>query len=164
MNHIRSIKIILVASISLFACLVAVNNITDYGSNFAFVQHVMSMDTTFEGNKLKYRAIESPFLHNAFYWLIIMSEVGVCILCALGAWKMWQATSSDKAQFNRSKKIANFGLTLGILLWFTGFMTIGAEWFAMWQSPTWNGQSAAFMFISILFFVLIFNNQDEQES
>jgi hypothetical protein len=34
-----------VAYIGVFGLLTAFGNITDYGSNFAFVQHVMSMDT-----------------------------------------------------------------------------------------------------------------------
>ena len=38
------------------------------------------------------------------------------------------------------------GTTLGFLVWFTGFLVIGGEWFAMWQSATWNGQEAAFRF------------------
>lgn len=40
------------------------------------------------------------------------------------------------------------GLTLGFTLWFAGFMIVGAEWFQMWQSTTWNGQQAAFRFIA----------------
>ena len=43
----------------------------NYGSNFDFVQHVLSMDTTFPGNQLKWRAISTPALHHAFYWTII---------------------------------------------------------------------------------------------
>ena len=35
-------------------------NITDYASNFAFVQHVFMMDTTTPGNGIMYRAIASP--------------------------------------------------------------------------------------------------------
>jgi predicted small integral membrane protein len=29
------------------------------------------------------------------------------------------------------------------MLWFFMFMVIAGEWFAMWQSKTWNGQAAA---------------------
>jgi predicted small integral membrane protein len=36
------------------------------------------------------------------------------------------------------------GLGLGLLLWQTGFIFIGGEWFSMWQSSTWNGVPAAF--------------------
>ena len=163
MNHLRTIKIVLVGCVALFAGLVAFNNVVDYGSNFAFVQHVLTMDTTFEWNELKYRAIDEPVLHHGFYWLIILAEALVGILCALGAWNMWQKRKLDKKQFNAAKTLANFGLALGVLLWFTGFMTIGAEWFLMWQSQVWNGQASAFRFIVVLFLVLIFINQVEEE-
>ena len=42
---IRLSKALLVCAIALFATLVAFGNITDYGSNFAFVRHVFMMDT-----------------------------------------------------------------------------------------------------------------------
>ena len=35
-------------------------NLVDYGSNHEFVKHVLSMDTTFPGNKLMGRAITNP--------------------------------------------------------------------------------------------------------
>ncbi|MGE6607030.1 DUF2165 family protein [Halomonas sp. NPDC076908] len=163
MSHLRTIKITLVGCVALFAGLVAFNNVVDYGSNFSFVEHVLTMDTTFEGNQLKYRAIHDPILHHAFYWVIILTEAFVGGLCALGAWKMWQKRHLDKKKFYSAKTLANVGLALGILLWFTGFMTIGAEWFLMWQSPIWNGQNSAFRFVVVLFLVMIFVNQTEQE-
>jgi predicted small integral membrane protein len=47
---IREIKALMVAALACYPLIVAFGNITDYGSNFAFVQHVMSMDTTFPNN------------------------------------------------------------------------------------------------------------------
>ena len=44
---IRLVKAVLVAAVALFFTLVAFGNVTDYGSNWLFVQHVLSMDTTF---------------------------------------------------------------------------------------------------------------------
>jgi hypothetical protein len=35
-------------------------------------------------------------------------------------------------------------------------MVIAGEWFAMWQSQTWNGQEAAFRFYVTALAVLIF--------
>jgi predicted small integral membrane protein len=64
---IRCSKILLVASVALFTTLVVFNNITDYGSNYAFVEHVLRMDTTFPNNKGMWRAITSPTLHHAAY-------------------------------------------------------------------------------------------------
>ena len=71
---------------------------------------------------------------------------------------------AKQKQFNAAKVLANFGFLLGVFLWFTGFMIIGAEWFLMWQSQIWNGQASAFRFIVMLFLVLIFINQVEEES
>ena len=43
MTAIRESKIALIAAIALFASLVAFGNLTDYKTNFVFVEHVMSM-------------------------------------------------------------------------------------------------------------------------
>tara|TARA_X000001036_G_scaffold437112_2_gene481726 strand:- start:288 stop:770 length:483 start_codon:yes stop_codon:yes gene_type:complete len=157
----RLCKIVLVSAVALFAWLVGINNITDYGSNFAFVQHVMSMDTTFEGNKLMWRAIVSPNFHHAAYFLIIFLELLTGTLCSFGAYRLILARNEDQQTFVAAKTIANLGLTTGIVLWFSGFLTVGAEWFVMWQSDTWNGQQAAFRFVVVLFGVLIFLNQKD---
>ena len=45
-----------------------------------------------------------------------------------------------------AKRFVYVATALGFLVWFLGFMVIGGEWFAMWQSQTWNGQEAAFRF------------------
>ena len=52
--------------------------------------------------------------------------------------------------FMRAKTPAVVGLTLGLLLYMVGFVTIGGEWFAMWQSATWNGQQKAFEFTAMI--------------
>ena len=46
----RIAKIAMTSCLAMFALLVAFNNLTDYGSNYQFVRHVLSMDTTFAGN------------------------------------------------------------------------------------------------------------------
>jgi predicted small integral membrane protein len=35
-------------------------------------------------------------------------------------------------------------------------MTIGGEWFGMWQSKDWNGVPSAFRFVMVIMAVLIF--------
>ncbi len=56
---------------------------------------------------------------------------------------IWRASGAD---FERAKRFAVAGVTLAFLIWFLGFMVVGGEWFAMWQSTTWNGQQSAFRF------------------
>lgn len=46
---LRLSKTLMVAAIGFFAFLVAFGNITDYGSNFAFVHHVFLMDPPVSG-------------------------------------------------------------------------------------------------------------------
>ncbi|MEM0955979.1 MAG: DUF2165 domain-containing protein, partial [Pseudomonadota bacterium] len=131
---LRVMKALLVALVALFAFLVGLNNITDYDSNFAFVQHVLSMDTTFEGNRLMWRRIEAPWVHHLGYLGIIFAEFATAALCAVGAWKLYAARSAAPPTYARAVLLASWGLMIGVLLWFGGFITVGAEWFLMWQS------------------------------
>jgi predicted small integral membrane protein len=57
--------------------------------------------------------------------------------------------------FNRAKATAAGGLSLGFLLYAVGFVSVGGEWFAMWQSQIWNGEHKALEFIGMIAAVLI---------
>jgi predicted small integral membrane protein len=63
---LRASKAVLVLAIALFYTILVLNNITDYGSNYEFVRHVLMMDSTFPGNHLMWRAVASPRVHTAF--------------------------------------------------------------------------------------------------
>jgi predicted small integral membrane protein len=159
----RLAKITLVASIALLMTLVAFNNLTDYGSNLAFVQHVMSMDTTFPNNNGMWRAITTSFLHHVFYAVIIAWETISAVICWIGAIKCFQARKRDSVEFNHAKSVAISGLTLVLLLFTVVFLAVGGEWFMMWQSATWNSQSAAFRMIGTTGVVLIFLSLPDTE-
>src|SRR5213080_1739303 len=156
MIAIRAAKAATVAAIALFATLVAFGNLTDYNTNFVFVEHVMSMDTIFPFSTIKYRAITSPALWHAAYALIIAMEAGTALLCWIGAAALARRLRADAAAFNRAKAFSVAGLTLGFLLWQVGFMSIAGEWFGMWQSQQWNGVPSAFRFVITIIAVLIF--------
>jgi predicted small integral membrane protein len=150
---IRLCKTALVGSVALFFSLVAFGNITDYESNWQFVQHVLSMDTTFPNSNLHWRAIIDPRLQAAGYWLIIATEVLVAALLWAGTVRLLATIGSR--DFNRAKATAVGGLSLGFLLYAVGFVSVGGEWFAMWQSQIWNGQQKAFEFIGMIAAVLV---------
>ncbi|SER04199.1 Predicted small integral membrane protein [Nitrosomonas sp. Nm51] len=153
--YTRLSKVALVWAVALFALLAAFSNVTDYESNFTIVAHVLKMDTAFPGNVRMWRAIEAPWAHHLVYGLIILVEAAVAVLCWLGGFCLFKSRH-DPVLFNRTKKFAISGLTLGILLWFTGFITIGGEWFLMWQSQVASGQQAAFRLVMILSVILIY--------
>ncbi|AZZ90753.1 DUF2165 family protein [Hahella sp. KA22] len=158
--YTRYSKIALVWAAALFATLVAFNNLTDYGSNFAFVSHVLSMDTTFPDNQGMWRALTSPMIHHGAYALIIATESLVAILCWMGGYRLLRS-AKDTERFNQAKGLAIVGLTLGVILWFTGFIAVGGEWFLMWQSKIWNGQQGAFRFTVILGVTMIYLNMPD---
>src|SRR6185312_4237254 len=110
----------------------------------------------FPGNALMGRALTAPWIHHAFYAGIILWEAGASGLLAWGAWKLWRARGGSPDEFHAAKAAAVAGLTLGALLWLVAFLTVGGEWFAMWQSSTWNGQTAAGRMLDATGIVLIF--------
>jgi predicted small integral membrane protein len=156
MLAIRLVKTAMVASTALFALLVAYDNVADYDANYQFVRHTLSMDTVFRDNALKDRAITSPVLWTAAYWVIILAEAATGLVLAFAALRLAQSARSPAAVFNAAKQCVAIGVGLGFMLWFTGFTMLGGEWFQMWQSRDWNGQAAAFRVYMTLLAVGIF--------
>ena len=159
----RLAKFGMIASLALFAFVVALDNIIDYGANFTFVHHVLSMDTTFPDDALRWRAIDNPALWKTAYALIILGEALTCLVLAVAAWQMLRALRSPAPVFAAAKRHVHTGALIGFLVWFTGFMVVGGEWFQMWQSQAWNGQQAAFRFYVTLLAVLIYVGQAEPD-
>jgi predicted small integral membrane protein len=152
----RLAKVALIAALAAYAVIVAYDNIVDYGSNYEFVRHVLSMDTTFAGNALKHRAIADEAVWKAAYALIIAVEWLTGLLLTVGAIGLLTKLTAPAAAFNRAKAWAVAGLTVGFGLWFFGFLVIAGEYFAMWQSQVWNGQESAFRIAATILGVLIF--------
>lgn len=159
----RVAKIIAVASVALMAILVAVGNITDYYTNFHFVEHVLQMDTVFKDSNVYYRQINNPVLYHVFYIIIILLECAMAFCCTKGALQMARHVKGSGTVFNGAKNWAVAGLILGLLIWFTGFEVIGGEWFAMWQSSSWNGLGAAERIVGFIVPALIFLHMKEDD-
>lgn len=160
---VRFAKIAMTGALAAFACIVTYDNIVDYGTNYEFVKHVLGMDTTFPGNKLMGRAITDPRLWTLAYVAIIAAEGVVFLLLGIATFAMLLALRAPAAAFQRAKSWLVAGAALGFMVWFFGFMVVGGEYFAMWQSKAWNGQEAAFRFYMTLLAVLIFVNQRDEE-
>lgn len=152
---VRLSKIAFLAAIALFFTLVVFNNTTDYYSNYFFVKHVLSMDTTFEGNSGMWRAITASWVHHAFYIGIILAEALAAFLTWKGAIGLFK-NRNEVGIFKTKKAPAIYGLTLAILIWFVGFIAIGGEWFLMWQSTKWNGIEAAFRIVAVCGIALVY--------
>jgi predicted small integral membrane protein len=152
---LRLTKIALVGGVALFYTLVVLNNLTDYDSNYQFVRHVLSMDSTFPGNRGLWRAITSPALHRLFYASIIAWEIVTMTLCWWGTARLLRARNDTAADFAAARDTAVVALASSLLMWLVAFLTVGGEWFLMWQSATWNGQNAAFRMFAVAGIVLL---------
>ncbi|MFE6619408.1 DUF2165 domain-containing protein [Streptomyces sp. NPDC057740] len=141
---------LLTGTVALYISLVAFGNITDFGTNQQFVQHVLAMDTTFKDEDLMWRAITSKGLQNAAYVAIIVWETVAALVLIYGTW-LW--ARGDHA---RARRFSTYGLLMLMLLFGAGFIAIGGEWFSMWQSGDWNGLDAAtrvFLFSGVVLIV-----------
>ncbi|HEX9200084.1 MAG TPA: DUF2165 domain-containing protein [Acidobacteriaceae bacterium] len=160
----RAAKLMLVAGIAIFYALVVFNNLTDFDSNYQFVRHVLAMDTTFPGNHGMWRALPSHRWQLAFYLSIIAWEIANTILLWWGVGRMLRAIRLPSSAFNAAKGVPVLALTLSMSMWLVAFLSVGAEWFLMWQSRIWNGQEAAFRMFTVVGLVLLILLQPDAEA
>lgn len=153
---IRYSKAILMAYISFFGLLVMYSNFTDYASNYEYVGHVLSMDTTRENLNLSYRAITSPILHHRIYWIIITLEVTYTAFCLLGAYHLYRNINASSENFHESKKFAIIGLLIAMFVYYVCLQVVGVEWFNMDESETWNAKDWARHIVDFILPLLIF--------
>jgi predicted small integral membrane protein len=142
-NPLRLLQAFTLLLAGAFGLFVFLGNLMDYDSNFQFVKHVLSMDTTFEGNALMWRAIDSTPVHHAAYIALIIMEGIFAALGIIGAVKLFLRRDADAASYDQVRIWGYAAYALGFLIWFGGFIVIGSEWFAMWQSDIWNGKDTA---------------------
>jgi predicted small integral membrane protein len=153
MRHVIALRIsktVLVFAVALFYTILVLNNITDYGSNYEFVRHVLMMDSTFPGNHVMWRAVNSPLVHTVFYISIIAWESVTMLLCWWAGVQLLKSYSADGAQFAAAQNVAVIALTTSLLMWLVAFLDVGGEWFLMWQSKIWNGQEEAFRMFTVV--------------
>ena len=104
MIEARIVKVIMVGCLAVFALLVTFDNVIDYDTNYTFVRHVLTMDTTFPGNALLYRRITSAAMWQAGYALIIAGEGLTGAVLTAAAVVLGRRLRSGAAAFNRAKR------------------------------------------------------------
>jgi len=77
--------------------------------------------------------------------------------------RLIRSIGGGAAAFHRAKNMAVTGLTMSLLMWLVAFLSVGGEWFLMWQSKNWNGQEAAFRMFMVIGIVLLFLAMPDSE-
>ena len=85
------------------------------------------------------------------------------LLAWWGTARLLVALRHTAAGFQQAKSVAIAALTLGLLMWLVAFLSVGGEWFLMWQSKMWNGQDAAFRMFTVIGIVLLLVAQPEAD-
>lgn len=152
----KYLKIFVVFLFATFALFVFIGNLMDFDSNYEFVKHVLSMDTTFPGNKLMWRAINNKSLWLIAYWILILIEGIVALLGYVSVYKMLKNINNSLEEFSNAKVFGYYMFGLALALWYGGFAILGSEWFAMWQSKDWNGKQTAMDITEVALAFLIF--------
>ncbi|MEV5981986.1 DUF2165 domain-containing protein [Streptomyces sp. NPDC052114] len=145
---------LLTGTVALYIALVAFGNITDFDSNQQFVRHVLAMDTTFKDDDLMWRSVTSTGLQDAAYVGIIAWETLAALVLGT-ATVLWARALRRPEGLRRAQRAGTIGLLMLLLLFGVGFIGIGGEWFAMWQSEDWNGLDAATRIVTLAGIVLV---------
>jgi predicted small integral membrane protein len=111
------------------------------------------------------RALTSSAADYSFYIAIIVWEIVTAILLWLGCLALLRAIRGAAMNFEAAKRIPLIALTLSLLMWLVAFISVGGEWFLMWQSHAWTGEETAFRdftIVGIVLLVFMFPERDGQ--
>jgi predicted small integral membrane protein len=153
---IRASKALLLFALGFYYTLVVFNNTNDYNSNLTYVRHVLMMDTTYPGNHGMWRSIHSSTATWLFFISIVCCEIVTGLLLYSAGFVLARNLRSSAATFNAAKRLGAVALTLSLLMWLTAFLSVGNEWFLMWQSKDWSGEGAAGRMFAIVGIVLLY--------
>jgi predicted small integral membrane protein len=156
MMTIRLSKALLLFALGFYYALVVFNNTNDYNSNLTFVRHVLLMDTTYPGNHGMWRAIHSPAIPLLFFVSVVCWESLTGVLLWVAGFRLIANLRTSPAKFNCAKRLGVVALTLSMSMWLVAFLSVGNEWFLMWQSKDWSGEVAAQHMFAVVGIILLY--------
>jgi len=130
---IRTVKIGLIVTVSLWGFVGALGNILDWNQALGAVAAVTSM-ASFEGGAESWQATTNPIVMWLGALFIMLSKLTTGAMCAVGARRMWQSRRSDVADFKAAKAIGLTGCAIAVIMLFGGFLVIAESWFELWRS------------------------------
>jgi predicted small integral membrane protein len=145
---------VMTSVLALYMLLVVIGNVTDFGTNREFVQHVLAMDTTFHDPHVTWRAITNAALQDAVYVCVIIWEALTTAVLVYAVTR-WLVAFRRSTGFEPARRFTTLGLLMIVALFAGGFIVLGGEWFAMWQSTQWNGLQPALQNTILAAFALV---------
>jgi len=143
----RVVASLFVLMVAAYYTIVAFDNITNpvnpNGSNWPFVQGVLSGDGVPADSGFQWRFIDATWFQALGYILIITGETITAILLLIAGFLGVRNARSCPRWGHVQKWTFAGGLT-GLGVFFFGFITVGGNWFIMYLNSKWNGMAPAF--------------------
>jgi len=96
--------------------------------------------------------------------IIISGEALVGLLCLKGAFDLFGAARANADVFDKKKTFALLGTGMGMVVWFGGFIAVGAGLFQMWQTELGAGSfNGAFIYAATNGLVYLIVSQPERD-
>lgn len=153
---IRTVKLLLVATVAFWGFIGAFENVENWGETLDSVRAVTSMETV-PGGAERWQASSNPLLVWLGALFIMLSKLTVGLLCSVGVYQMWQARAGDAVAFSHAKKAALAGFGIAMFMLFGGFIVIAESFFELWRSEVLsNVLLAAFRYAGLIALIAIF--------
>ena len=141
---VASIFVLMTAS---YYLVVGFDNITNptnpNGSNWPFVRGVLSGDGVPADSGFEWRFIDATWFQAAGYVMIMTLETVTGILLLIGG-LLGLRRSGATVSWGKAQRWTYAGGTVGLTVFFFGFITVGGNWFIMYLNSKWNGLAPAF--------------------
>ena len=156
----RLVTTLFVLMVAAYYVVVAFDNITNpvnpNGSNWPFVQGVLSGDGVPADSGFEWRFIDATWFQAFGFILIITGETLTGIILLIAGFLGLRAVASP-TRWALAQKWTYVGGLTGLGVFFFGFITVGGNWFIMYLNSKWNGLEPAFqnsvMTVSMLILV-----------
>lgn len=139
---------------TVFFALSGLGNVAAYHEGWLMIHTTLTMKGLPAHAGAHWRAIESPLLSHIIFVLIYLSEFTISFCAFIATIKLWIARNANEEIFQQAKSAAFITIGLTISLTFFGFLCIACQWFRMWMSTGYNGQSVFFQ-LTILYSVIL---------
>jgi predicted small integral membrane protein len=160
---LRIIKVLLVLFIGLHGLIYALQNLANLEQAHAALGYVLSNEGHEVYPNSMFFAVTNPMLHWGALWLVILGEFAIGYFGLKGAWDMFAARGDTAERFHAAKANGVIAAALALFVWFGFFMTFGAAFFQMWQTPLGGGSmEGSFMYsmASAITMMFVYVTQD----
>ena len=150
-----SLFVLMVAS---YYFVVAFDNITNpvnpNASNWPFVKGVISGEGVPADSGFEWRFVDATWFQVLCYVGVIAAECVTCTLLIIAGVKGLRASSAGP-RWGQAQKWTIAGGTVGLALFFFGFMVVGGNWFIMYLNSEWNALEPAFWSAVMTMFMVL---------